>query len=82
MQLKLEIVQSTHSDHINKFCTLEEADIYPLPLEAFPGFWVYAYLVQFEDYQVLIDTGSGYGNCNNQLVEGLEHVKNISKREH
>jgi len=81
MQLKLEIEQSTHSDHINKFSTSKGADIYQLPLEAFPGFWVFAYLVQFEDYQVLIDTGSGYGNCNNQLVEGFERVKIISKRE-
>ena len=39
-----------------------------LSLEAFPNFWVHAYLVQVSDWVVLIDTGSG----NESSIAGLE----------
>ena len=42
-----------------------------LPLEAFPNFWAYAYLVKVGDWLVLIDTGSGSESSNMNLERGL-----------
>ena len=50
--------------------------VYQIPLEAFPGFWAFAYLVLFEDYRVLVDAGSGYGNSNEHLEAGLREAGN------
>ena len=53
------------------FQTSSGASIRRLPLEAFPNFWVYAYLVQVNQWNVLIDTGSGSENSNVGLENGL-----------
>lgn len=45
-----------------------------LPLEAFPNFWAYAYLVKVEDWVVLIDSGSGSEISNAGLEQGLAEV--------
>ncbi len=42
-----------------------------IPLEAFPSFWAYAYLVQVGEWNVLIDTGSGSESSNAGLENGL-----------
>jgi glyoxylase-like metal-dependent hydrolase (beta-lactamase superfamily II) len=42
-----------------------------LPVEAFPNFWAYAYLVQVDDWVVLVDTGSGSESSNAGLEAGL-----------
>lgn len=65
---------------VTAFVTNKGSSIYQIKLEAFPGFWVYAYLVFVEDekfgpLQVLIDAGSGFGDCNDQLESGLETVR-------
>ena len=39
---------------VRKFETSSGAEIYRLPLEAFPNFWTYAYLVFAGDMRVLI----------------------------
>ena len=54
-----------------KFVTSSGAIIFRLPLEAFPKFWVYAYLVKINEDLVLIDTGSGSEASNKGLVEGF-----------
>ncbi len=46
--------------------------IYQIPIEAFPGLWTFAYLVLHQDYIVLIDTGSGFGEAGQQLLEGIQ----------
>jgi glyoxylase-like metal-dependent hydrolase (beta-lactamase superfamily II) len=61
---------------VANFQTAGGAQIFQLPIEAFPGFWGYSYLVLVEDpelgqLQVLIDAGSGFGNANEQLEQGL-----------
>lgn len=56
------------------FITSGGSRIFRLPLEAFPRFWVYAYLVTCGDQLVLIDTGSGSDISNNGLVEGFARV--------
>ena len=56
------------------FQTSEGAKIFQIPLNAFPGFWDYAYLVLIDDYKVLIDTGSNWGTSNQGLEEGFESI--------
>ena len=65
---------------IRRFETSSGAEIYRLPLEAFPNFWTYAYLVFAGDMRVLIDSGSGFGNSNDYLISGLEGVGKLRSR--
>ena len=56
------------------FVTTGGAQIFRLPLNAFPNFWVYAYLVLVDDYRVLIDTGSGFGDSDEHLENGFRQA--------
>jgi glyoxylase-like metal-dependent hydrolase (beta-lactamase superfamily II) len=56
------------------FITSGGSQVFRLPLEAFPKFWVYAYLVKSGDQLVLIDTGSGSEMSNNGLLEGFARI--------
>ncbi len=51
--------------------------IFQIPLEAFPGIWGYVYIVIIDGYRVMIDTGSGYGNANQHLEEGMGAVSEL-----
>lgn len=55
-----------------EYQTASGAHIVRLPLEAFPNFWSYAYLVQWAGWVVLIDTGSGSERSNAGLEAGLK----------
>ncbi|HCC78237.1 MAG: hypothetical protein A2X25_01275 [Chloroflexi bacterium GWB2_49_20] len=57
-----------------KFVTSGGSLIFRITLEAFPRFWVYAYLVQSGENLVLIDTGSGSELSNNGILEGFTRV--------
>lgn len=59
---------------IRKFEASSGAEIFQLPLEAFPNLWSYAYLVFTGELRVLIDTGSGFWNSNENLLEGISEV--------
>jgi glyoxylase-like metal-dependent hydrolase (beta-lactamase superfamily II) len=74
MALNLSVQQSTQNRTVQSFETNQGAKIFQLPLEGFPGFWVFAYLVLVDDYRVLIDTGSGFGNSNQHLEQGFQAV--------
>lgn len=56
---------------IRAYRSAQDARIYQIPLLAFPGLWAYVYLVLFDEFRVLIDTGSGYGEANDHLENGL-----------
>jgi glyoxylase-like metal-dependent hydrolase (beta-lactamase superfamily II) len=56
------------------FETSSGAKVHRLPLEAFPNFWAYVYLVQKDGYCVLIDTGSGTETSHENLLSGLQQV--------
>ena len=56
------------------FKTSSGAQIHRLPLEAFPGFWAYAYLVQHAGNNYLIDCGSGTDSSHNDLLNGLKQA--------
>ena len=57
-----------------EFETSGGATIHRLPLQAFPNFWAYAYVVQSENNNYLIDTGSGADTSHNDLINGLQQV--------
>lgn len=57
-----------------KYITSGGSQIYRLPLEAFPKFWVNTYLVKSDDYLVLIDTGSGSEISNKGILSGFDWV--------
>ncbi|HSG43868.1 MAG TPA: MBL fold metallo-hydrolase [Anaerolineales bacterium] len=53
------------------FETSGGAQVHRLPLQAFPNFWAYAYVLQKEDRNYLIDTGSGTDTSHTDLMSGL-----------
>jgi glyoxylase-like metal-dependent hydrolase (beta-lactamase superfamily II) len=59
---------------IKRFETSDGGVIFQLPLNAFPGFWVYVYVVLVDDYKVLIDTGSNFHESNQNLEDGFEKI--------
>jgi glyoxylase-like metal-dependent hydrolase (beta-lactamase superfamily II) len=62
---------------MNTFLTDKGAQIYQLSLHEFPGLVGNVYFVVTGKYRVLIDTGSGFGESNQDLVRGLEEVSEI-----
>ncbi len=66
-----------HNDQVQIFESNQGARIAQLPLNAFPDFWVYAYVALADDYRVLIDTGSGFYNNNQSLVQGMKNAGEI-----
>jgi glyoxylase-like metal-dependent hydrolase (beta-lactamase superfamily II) len=56
------------------FETSTGAKIHRIPLEAFPGFWAYVYVVQNAGNCVLIDAGSGTDSSHANLLSGLERA--------
>jgi glyoxylase-like metal-dependent hydrolase (beta-lactamase superfamily II) len=56
------------------FETSRGARIYAIPVEAFPNFYAYAYLVQTKDLLVLIDTGSGGERSHETLQAGMKEA--------
>lgn len=64
---------------IKFFETSGGARIFQVPIQEFPILWGYVYLVLIEDSDwgnqcVLIDTGSGFGDSNQHLEDGLRAV--------
>lgn len=65
---------------ITQYQTAGGAQVFQIPLHEFPILDGYAYVVLIDDfegapYRVLIDTGSGFGNSNQHLQEGLQQVR-------
>lgn len=56
------------------FETFDGGKIHRIPLEVFPRFWAYAYVVQKDDYRVLIDSGSGTDTSHANLLDGLKQA--------
>ena len=56
------------------FTTPGGARVYRLPLRLFPGLDGFAHLVLDGGQQVLVDSGSGYGDSNDDLEAGLDAV--------
>jgi glyoxylase-like metal-dependent hydrolase (beta-lactamase superfamily II) len=58
-----------------RFETSSGATIDRIPLEVFPNFWAYAYVVRTGDYRILIDAGSGTDPSHDNLVSGLGQLE-------
>jgi glyoxylase-like metal-dependent hydrolase (beta-lactamase superfamily II) len=56
------------------FPTFSGAKIHRLPLQVFPNFWAYAYLVFLDGQRILIDTGSGTEASHQDLLNGLQQA--------
>ncbi len=54
------------------FETSRGAQVFRIPIQAFPFLWVYSYLVLVDDMVVLIDAGSGFGESNAHLEAGFD----------
>ena len=57
-----------------QFETSSGAQIHRIPLEVFPNFWAYVYLVQKDGYRILIDCGSGTETSHAKLLDGLQQA--------
>jgi glyoxylase-like metal-dependent hydrolase (beta-lactamase superfamily II) len=60
---------------IQRFESSSGVRLYRLPVEAFPGFIAYAYIVLGAGEPTLVDTGSGMGNSNEHLIQGIESLR-------
>ncbi len=56
---------------IQRFDASTGARIYRIPVEAFPEFIAYCYVILDSGQPTLVDTGSGYGNSTDHLLQGL-----------
>jgi len=56
------------------FETSGGAKIHRIPLETFPNFWAYVYVVQKDETCILIDSGSGTDTSHENLLSGLEQI--------
>jgi glyoxylase-like metal-dependent hydrolase (beta-lactamase superfamily II) len=66
---------------VETFQTSKGGKAVQIPLEVFPNFWAFAYLVLVDGYTVLIDAGSGYGNSNDHLDSGFRSASELLGRE-
>ncbi len=73
------MMETVQLPKIERFTSSTDATIYRIPVEAFPGFIAYAYLVMGAGVPTVIDTGSGYGNSNDHLLKGLSEVRSDFK---
>jgi glyoxylase-like metal-dependent hydrolase (beta-lactamase superfamily II) len=62
---------------MESFTTAGDAHIYQIPLSEFPGLIGNSYMVISGEYRVLIDTGSGFGQSNDDLVTGLDEISKL-----
>ena len=79
----LKIESMTNTTTLQTFESSGGAQIFQVPLEEYPGFWGYAYLVLAQDaglgpLRVLIDSGSGWGDSNAQLEAGLAEAGKLT----
>lgn len=66
----------TQTPSFQSFTTSRGARAFAIPMEAFPNFYAYAYLVQVGELLVLIDAGSGSERSHETLQAGFEQASN------
>jgi glyoxylase-like metal-dependent hydrolase (beta-lactamase superfamily II) len=64
---------------MNTYLTSKDEPIYQISLNEFPGLVGNVYFVIAGKYRVLIDTGSGFGESNQDLEKGLEEVSELRR---
>ncbi len=63
---------------VNRYKTDGGGQIFRIPVNVFPELWGYVYIVLVENYRVLIDAGSGFGDSNQHLEAGLKTTSNLA----
>ncbi len=66
---------------MNSYTTAGGARIYQIPIHEFPGLVGNVYLVIYGKYRVLIDTGSGFGDANQEIEQGLAEISQLNGEE-
>jgi glyoxylase-like metal-dependent hydrolase (beta-lactamase superfamily II) len=61
-------------NEIEIYISSSDARIYRIPLDLFPGLKGFAHLIIADEVTALLDVGSGIGDCNQQLEEGLLQI--------
>lgn len=72
------VISESQNERVSTFTSAGGAQIYRLTLDEFPGLSGFVYLVLYDGMQVLIDSGSGFGDSNAQLETGLQIVSELS----
>lgn len=60
---------------VQKFVSNSGVRIYSVPCEAFPNFVANVYVLFDAGPPTLVDTGSGYGFCTEQLLKGFQTIR-------
>lgn len=60
---------------IERFQSSTGVRIYRIPCQAFPGFIAYVYLLFDAGPITLVDTGSGFGSCTEEILKGIQSVR-------
>lgn len=68
-------------DHLNVYDLGRDGKVFQIPLREFPGLLGYAYFVWYDGYRVLIDTGSGFGESNQDLERGFQSISDYLGKE-
>ncbi len=63
---------------VRTYQTNQGVQIFQLPVNAFPDFWVFAYVVLVDEYKVLIDTGSNLDISNETIEEGMKSIGELT----
>lgn len=69
---------------VQQYETSAGDSVFQIPVQEFPMLWGYVYLVLANGgpqgrYRVLIDTGSGFGESNQHLEEGLKAASDLAR---
>jgi glyoxylase-like metal-dependent hydrolase (beta-lactamase superfamily II) len=60
---------------VRRFDSSSGARIYRIACDAFPGLVVHIYLLLEAGVPTIVDAGSGFGDANEQLLEGIQRVR-------
>jgi glyoxylase-like metal-dependent hydrolase (beta-lactamase superfamily II) len=63
------------TSRVERYLTRSGDRIYRIPLELFPDLSGFAHLVVADGFAALVDTGSGFGESNQQLEAGLQAIR-------
>jgi glyoxylase-like metal-dependent hydrolase (beta-lactamase superfamily II) len=72
------VISESQMEQVRSFNSAGGAQIYQVKLDVFPGLSGHVYLVLYDGMRVLIDSGSGFGDSNEQLEMGLQIVSQLS----
>lgn len=70
-------MESYDANTFERYIASNGAEIFRLPLRAFPNFIVYAFLIALDGQYILVDTGSGLGHSDADLEAGFARIREM-----